>query len=83
MSIDEEVAMELRNIQSDNNNHERRYKWVKSHVDDIEERAMSLEEKTNQRADDLATIAREDVREGLLKLEKKTDIPKCKGYINY
>lgn len=65
--------MELASVQQENNNIERSFKWVKSHVDEIERREVTLEETINQQADELArkTIARKEAVDGLLPISRK------------
>ena len=74
-----ELELEMAGIQTENKNIVRRYKWVQSHVDEIDGYELSEEEKINQRADELATMAREEASEGMLTVEKKQIYEKARA----
>ena len=61
-----ELLYELTHLRSENNNIDRNFQWVESHKDDDTAYIMTEQDEMNQRADDLATTAREYVTEGLL-----------------
>ena len=71
LGAEAELLMELNHLRNRNDNVDRKYKWVKSHKDEDKDYVMSSEDKMNQRADDLATEARENALSGLLETAPK------------
>ena len=71
LASEAELLMEIRQLRETSENIERTFHWVKSHQDEDENHILTDHEQINQRADDLATAAREAVQDGLLESHPK------------
>ena len=63
LASEAELLMEIRQLRETSENIERTFHWVKSHQDEDENHIPTDHEQINQRADDLATAAREAVQD--------------------
>ena len=66
-----ELLMEITHTRKDNDNILRTFRWVKSHQNNNEGQELSEYAKMNERADDLATEARMEAKDGFLPVQPK------------
>ena len=71
LAAEAELLMELTSLRKCNDNIIRSFKWVKSHRDEEKDHELSIHEQINQRADELATNARDESTEDLIDISPK------------
>ena len=71
LAAEAELLMELTSLRKCNDNIIRSFKWVKSHRDEEKDHVLSTHEQINQRADKLATNARDESTDDLIDINPK------------
>ena len=69
LAAEAELLLELTQLRKQNENIQRSFTWVKSHQEDAQ--FTTSQESINKRADELATNARENAKEGLINTHPK------------